>query len=262
MGSKRTQYAVQQDRQVKKEQRGGRPLKKESFQAEREARVVALSAKSTPQKNALAAFTEKQLIVLSGSAGTGKTELMAWWASKQWLEGKIDNIVICRPHQSLGNDYGAVTGNDTQKLLPFCMSMLMKFKKYLGIEILQNNFRYEVQESLFQEASGIQIVPIEKIQGLSFGPKTIILADELQNAYPAQIKALVTRSEEGCQLICAGDITQSALKATDNGLRRLEEALATHPHEDAIVVKFSPADNCRSGISGHLAQIFESQGAW
>ena len=262
MGTKRTRYAVQQERQVKKQERGGRPEKKETFQAEREARIIPLTAKNAPQKAALAAFEEKQLIILSGSAGTGKTELMAWYASKLWLEGKKNNIIICRPHQSLGNDYGAVTGNDTQKLLPFCMSMLMKFKKYLGVGILQNNFRYEVQEGLFQEASGIQIVPIEKIQGLSFDSNTIILADELQNAYPAQIKALVTRAEEGCQLLCAGDVTQSALREADNGLRKLLEALEQHPHADAAVIKFGPEHNCRSGISGHLAEIFESQGAW
>lgn len=267
MANPRTQQRTKNARERTKQEKGqesggGRPPKKESFQEERSARILPLVAKSQAQKKALAAFMEQQLVVLSGSAGTGKTELMAWYASKLWLEGTKDNIIICRPHQSLGNDYGAVTGNDTQKLLPFCMSMLMKFKKYLGVDILQANFRYEVQESLFQEASGIQIVPIEKIQGLSFGPKTIILADELQNAYPAQIKALVTRAEEGCQLICAGDITQSALKEADNGLRKLEEALAKHPHPDAVVVKFTPADNCRSGIAGHLASIFESQGAW
>lgn len=262
MGTPRTQQHNKNTQERKKQEKGGRPPKKESFQEERNARILPLIAKSQAQKTALAAFREKQLIVLSGSAGTGKTELMAWYASELWLRGLIDNIVICRPHQSLGNDYGAVTGNDTQKLLPFCMSMLMKFKKYLGVDILQANFRYDVQESLFQEASGIQIVPIEKIQGLSFGPRTIILADELQNAFPAQIKALVTRSEEGCQLLCAGDITQSALRVADNGLLKLEEALANHPHADALVVKFSPEDNCRSGISGHLAKIFENQGAW
>lgn len=260
---KRTQQAVKQQRQEKKEQRGGRPEKKESFIEERQARIVPLSAKNEPQKQALAAFIEKQMVVLSGSAGTGKTEIMSWWAAKLWLEGKIDTIVICRPNQALGNDPGAVPGNDTEKLLPYCMSMLMKFKKYLGIGILQNNFRYEVQESLFQEASGIMIVPIEKIQGLSFGRNTLILGDELQNAKPEQIKALVTRAEEGCQILLAGDVTQSAFKnPADNGLRKLEEALAAYPHEDAIVVKFSPEHNCRSGISGHLTSIFESQGAW
>ncbi|MNQ50875.1 hypothetical protein D3C85_648350 [compost metagenome] len=63
-------------------------------------------------------------------------------------------------------------------------------------------------------------------------------------------------------MICAGDITQSALKEVDNGLRKLEEALEKSPHNDATVIKFSPEHNCRSGISGHLAKIFESQGAW
>lgn len=256
---KRSAKQVVDDRWTKKEETGR--VIKEKFEEERAARVLPLVAKNEAQKKALKAFGEKQLIVLSGSAGTGKSELMCWWASKLWLEGVIDNIVICRPHQSLGNDYGAVTGNDTLKLLPFCMSMMMKFKKYLGYGILKNNFRMEITDGLFQEASGIQIVPIEKIQGLSFSSKTIILADELQNATAAQIKALVTRSEEGCQLICAGDTKQSAL-GSQNGLMTLEQALRLHPHEDAEIIKFTPKDNCRSGISGHLANIFEQEGNW
>lgn len=256
---KRNQDVVRDNRQAKKSSVGR--VIEPKFDEERQARVLPLVAKSDAQRDALKAFTEKQLVVLSGTAGTGKSELMCWWASKLWLEGTVDNIVICRPHQSLGNDYGAVTGNDTLKLLPFCMSMMMKFKKYLGYGILKNNFRMELTEGLFQEASGIQIVPIEKIQGLSFSSKTIILADELQNATSSQIKALVTRAEEGCQLIGAGDNRQSALGGV-NGLAKLEEALAAHPHEDAIVIKFTPKDNCRSGISGHLASIFEEQGNW
>ena len=259
MGTKRNQEAVKDSRQMKKGA-AGRCIE-EKFQEERMARVIPLQAKSEAQKEALKAFTEKQLVILSGSAGSGKSELMCWWASKLWLEGTIDNIVICRPHQSLGNDYGAVTGNDTLKLLPFCMSMMMKFKKYLGYGILKNNFRMEITEGLFQEASGIQIVPIEKIQGLSFNSKTIILADELQNATVAQIKALVTRAEEGAQLIGAGDKTQSALTGV-NGLAKLEDVLASNPHEDACIVRFTPKDNCRSGISGHLANIFEKEGTW
>lgn len=256
---KRNQEAVKSARQERHAEKG-REIK-DKFIEERTVRVLPLVAKNEAQKKALRAFAEKQLIVLSGSAGAGKSELMCWWASKLWLEGTIDNIVICRPHQSLGNDYGAVTGNDTLKLLPFCMSMMMKFKKYLGYGILKNNFRMEITEGLFQEASGIQIVPIEKIQGLSFSDKTIILADELQNATAAQIKALVTRAEEGCQLIGAGDPRQSAIGA-QNGLVVLEQALRLHPHPDAEIVKFTPKDNCRSGISGHLANIFEQEGNW
>jgi phosphate starvation-inducible PhoH-like protein len=257
---KRNQESVKLARQEKKEGKGMRVVK-EGFQEERTRAVIPLVAKSEAQKLALKAFTEKQLVVLSGSAGTGKSELMCWYASKLWLEGSIDNIVITRPHQHLGNNYGAVTGNDTLKLLPFCMSMMMKFKKYIGAGILKNNFRMEIMESLFNEVSGISIVPVEKIQGLSFDNRTIILADEVQGCTAAQVKALVTRAEEGALLICAGDKTQSPLKG-ENGLAVLEKVLQTHPHEDATIVRFTPKDNCRSGIAGHLANVFEQQGTW
>jgi phosphate starvation-inducible PhoH-like protein len=202
---------------------------KQKFQEERSRKIQQLEAKSKHQRDALEAFKNKPLCVLSGSSGVGKSELMCWWASKLWLEGKIDSIVITRPHQSLGNDYGAVSGNDAMKLLPFCMSMLMKFKKYLGVGILRNNFQMEVADGLFNEARGISIVPVEKIQGLSFNNRTILLADELQNATPAQVKALVTRCEEGAQLICAGDKTQSAIKG-ENGLAMLERILEKYQH--------------------------------
>lgn len=234
---------------------------KQKFQEERIRSIIPLAAKNEHQREALEAFKTKPLVVLSGSAGVGKSELMCWWASKLWLEGKIDTIVITRPHQSLGNDYGAVTGNDAMKLLPFCMSMLMKFKKYLGVGVLRNNFQMEVAEGLFQEARGISIIPVEKIQGLSFDERTILLADELQNATPAQVKALVTRAEEGCQLLCAGDKLQTALKGP-NGLAVLEEVLKKYPSKDAQIVHFTPMDNCRSGIAGHLADAFEKEGTW
>lgn len=255
--TKRNNRQVVEDRRVKKAETGR--VIQEKFEEGR--KIIPLVAKNESQKEALRAFTEKQLVVLSGTAGTGKSELMCWYASKLWLEGSIDNIVITRPHQHLGNDYGAVTGNDTLKLLPFCMSMMMKFKKYLGAGILKNNFRMEIMESLFNEVSGICIVPVEKIQGLSFDNRTIILADEVQGCTPAQVKALVTRAEEGALLICAGDKTQSPLKG-ENGLAVLEQVLASRPHPDAEIIRFTPKDNCRSGIAGHLAQVFEEQGTW
>lgn len=257
--AKRSRRSVVNDRQERKEELGR--VIKGKFMEDRQKTIKPLHAKNESQKKALKAFTEKQLVVLAGSAGVGKSEMMCWWASKLWLEGHVNNIVITRPHQQLGQDYGAVTGNDSMKLLPFCMSMLMKFKKYLGVGILRNNFRMDVSDVLFNEVSGINIVPIEKIQGLSFGGDTIILADELQNATPAQVKALVTRMEEGCQLICAGDLTQSALKG-DNGLSVLERVLEAYPHKDAEIIRFTTSDNCRSGISGHLADVFEQEGCW
>lgn len=234
---------------------------KDKFKEERQTRIIPLHPKSENQRKALRSFNNNVITVLSGSAGSGKTELMSWYASKLWLEGKVDNIVITRPHQQLGNDYGAVKGGDTEKLLPFCMSMLLKFKKYLGTNVLKNNFREINSDSLFFDVSGISIVPTEKIQGMSFGKGTIILADEQQCSTPAQMKALVTRIEDGGQLIIAGDKAQSPLKG-ENGLQVLEELIAKYPHKDIEVIKFTTKDNCRSGVSGHMANIFEKGGGW
>ena len=168
-------------------------------------------------------------------------------------------LVDNQNHLYVTDDFIVTHNTDTEKLMPFCMSMLMKFKKYLGVGVLRNNFRMDIGEQLFEEVSGIVIVPVEKIQGLSFDNKTIILCDEGQNTTPAQMKSLTTRMEEGCQLIVAGDKTQTALR-TQNGLHLLEEILLDDPHESAEIIRFTADDNCRSGISGHLTNIFEERG--
>lgn len=227
----------------------------------KDKKIAPLTAKNDRQKKALSALANKQLVVLSGSAGTGKTELICWWGCKLWLECKIDNIIITRPYKHLGADYGSTKGNDAEKLLPFCMSILNKLKKYLGVGVLKNNFKMDGFDNLFCEADGIQIVPIEKIQGMSYDDRTLIIADELQNAEISQVKALATRAEEGCRILCAGDPFQTALKQK-NGLIYLEHILEKYPTDLAEVIHFEKTDVVRGGLASHLVQAFEEEGVW
>lgn len=258
---KRNRQRVVNERWEKKQSYIRTEVQSEKFQEDRRKSIIPLTAKNDNQRLALQLFQSKQLILQSGSAGTGKTELACWWAAKLFLEGHVDNIVITRPHKHLGDDYGAVKGNDSEKLLPFCMSMLMKLKKYLGTGLLRSNFKIDPFDNLFSEVSGITIVPVEKIQGLSFNERTIIIADECQNNTVAQIKSLTTRMEEGCQIICCGDKLQTALKET-NGLDYLERIVKLHPHEDIGIVYYTPKDSCRKGVAGHLTNAFEQEGNW
>jgi len=223
--------------------------------------VPPLLAKNEAQKLALQAFAQKQIVILSGSAGTGKSTLMCWWAAKLWRTGQVDTIIITRPYQPLGKDIGAVPGSSFEKLLPYCMPMLMKFKEYLGVNVLKNSLVTSDVDFLFRTLSGIHIVPIEKIQGMSFNERTIILLDEAQSTTMSQMKAATTRLETGCQLIIAGDKVQTSLNQR-NGLEMIENILINHPHEDSRIVRFTPADNCRAGISGWLADIYEQQDKW
>lgn len=259
--SKRNKDKCMSSKQEKRENSSRLETQAEKYQAIRKRSIEPLIPKNLNQKITLSLLGQKQLIGLFGSSGTGKTEIAVWYACSRWLNGDIDNIIITRPYQHLGADYGATKGNDAEKLLPFCMSMLMKMKKRLGVGIMRNNFKIDSFDEIFSEADGIQIVPVEKIQGMSFNERTIIIGDEIQNTSVAQIKALTTRAEEGCQIILCGDDKQTALKGV-NGLTYLCEKLEQYPHELAAVVRFTPEDCCRTGITAHLTNIFEKDGNW
>lgn len=260
--TKRNRRNVQDARVEKKLNQGSRQeVQAQKFQEERRAKIKPLTAQSDNQKIALHNLHTKQLNLLVGSAGTGKTELMCWYAAKLWLEGEVDTIIITRPNKALGQDPGATPGGDTQKILAYVMSMLFKFKKYLGVNVLKNSLKMELAELLFNDTSGIYVYPIEKLQGMSFNSKTIVLADEIQSSSIAQVKSLVTRMESGAKLMISGDTTQSALSGV-NGLSYLIEKTKQYSHPDVGMVVFTPDDNCRKGISAHYTRIFEKEGQW
>lgn len=259
--AKRNRQKVQNRREEKKHNSSKREIQAQKFQEERKAQVIPLVAQNQNQKEALRNFKTKQLNILSGSSGCGKSELVVWWACKQWLEGSVKNIVITRPDKGHGDTY-PVPGGDAMKMLQFLFPLLMKMKKYLGVGILQNNLKLEDDEVLFAPTSGIQIVSMAKLGGMSFDGDTIVIADELQSATVAQAKALATRAEEGCQILITGDTTQTPLYKERNGLEYLEQTLMKYPHDLASVIKFTPDDCCRHGISAHLTRIFEMDGTW
>lgn len=234
---------------------------KDKFIEERVNRVPPLSPKNERQRAALSMLDKKQMMVLAGASGSGKTEISCWYASKLWIAGDIDNIIITRPNKSMNGDDAAIPGNDFQKTLPYTMAMLMKFKKYLGAGTLKNNLRQDMEEVLFHNVSGIQVYSMEKLNGLSFDHKTLIICDESQSSTVGQMKSLLTRCERGCRLFVCGDLLQSAI-GENNGLRYLLDTLKVHPNNDIGVVEFEPEDCCREGISAFFTKIFEEEGEW
>ena len=111
--AKRNRQKVMDRRQEKKHNSNRQGVQAQKYQEERKARIIPLQAQNENQKIALRNFNTKQLNVLSGSAGSGKTELCVWWACKEWLEGNVDNIVLTRPDKGLGDTYPVPGGNLT-----------------------------------------------------------------------------------------------------------------------------------------------------
>lgn len=255
--TKRNQQSIKRSRNDKRAEQGR--IIEEKYQEQR--RVPPLIPKNTRQAQALEYAATKQMIVLAGSSGSGKTEIAAYVASKLWREGKVDNVIITRPNKSMNGDDAAIPGNDFQKTLPYTMAILMKLKRYLGAGTLKCSLRQDMEEVLFNEVSGIQVYSMEKLNGLSFDSKTLIIADEVQSATVGQVKSLVTRCEKGCMLFVCGDPLQTAITG-ENGLEYLLKLLENNTHEDIGVVRFKPEDCQREGISAFFTEQFEKEGAW
>ena len=80
-------------------------------------------------------------------------------------------------------------------------------------DIFEQYFSYNQIERL------VKIEPLGYMRGRTF-TDTLIIADEMQNATPNQMKMLLTRVGEGTKLIVTGDLEQSDL-GPENGLEDL-----------------------------------------
>jgi phosphate starvation-inducible PhoH-like protein len=63
----------------------------------------------------------------------------------------------------------------------------------------------------------IEISPLAYMRGRTF-KNAWIIADEMQNATPSQMKMLLTRLGDGSKMVVTGDIQQADRKEADNGL--------------------------------------------
>jgi phosphate starvation-inducible protein PhoH len=73
----------------------------------------------------------------------------------------------------------------------------------------------EIDRMIFDKI--IDFGPIAHMRGRTF-TNAYIIADEMQNSTPLQMKMLLTRIGEGSKMIITGDLMQSDLKSETNGL--------------------------------------------
>jgi len=149
---------------------------------------------------------KKYIVFAIGPAGTGKTMLGVQMAIKQLREGVISKIVITRPAVSVDEEHGFLPGTLNQKMEPWTRPIIDVFEEY-----------YHPKEiaSMLEEGT-IEISPLAYMRGRTF-KHAYIVADEMQNATPSQMKMLLTRLGEGSRMVVTGDLHQ-ADRPTENGL--------------------------------------------
>jgi phosphate starvation-inducible PhoH-like protein len=149
---------------------------------------------------------KKFIVFAIGPAGTGKTMLGVQMAIKLYQEGVISKIIITRPAVSVDEEHGFLPGTLNQKMEPWTRPIMDVFAEYYHPR--------EIAEML--EDGTIEISPLAYMRGRTF-KNAFVVADEMQNATPSQMKMLLTRIGENSRMVVTGDLNQ-ADRPRENGL--------------------------------------------
>jgi phosphate starvation-inducible PhoH-like protein len=186
----------------------------------------------------------KDIVFGIGPAGTGKTLLAVQVAVKLFKAGKIDKIIVTRPAVSVDEDLGFLPGTLEDKMAPWTRPIF---------DVLREYFNAREIEGMIQEGI-IEIAPLAYMRGRTF-KHSFILADEMQNATPNQMKMLLTRLGEGSQMAVTGDLNQ-ADRIKDNGLINFTKLLSNTDQSCLDIVHFAQGDIERHAAVKAVLQVY------
>lgn len=169
---------------------------------------VQLYPKNLNQENYLAKLNnpQKMIVFATGPAGTGKTMLAVQWAVDQLKNGEVAKIIVTRPAVSVDEEHGFLPGDLNEKMAPWTRPIF---------DVIAENYNAKEIEHMVLEGI-IETSPLAYMRGRTF-KNAAVIADEMQNTTPSQMKMLLTRLGTGSKMVVTGDL-QQADRPSNNGL--------------------------------------------
>lgn len=180
-----------------------------------------------------------------GPAGTGKTLIATLLGIQALKLGEVERIVITRPAVSVDEQHGFLPGSLIEKMAPWTRPIFDVFEEYYSPK----------QLACMIEDGIIEVSPLAYMRGRTFKDAWII-ADEMQNATPSQMKMVLTRIGEGSKMVVTGDLDQHDRGFEENGLRDFLSKLDGQQQHIATV-NFSKNDVERSLIVAEVLTIYK-----
>lgn len=201
------------------------------------------------EKFVLALHDQSQHIVISvGPAGTGKSYLAMLAAIKALRAGQCDRIVLTRPAVGVDDEkHGFLPGDLNSKMEPWTRPLL---------DILREFYQPKIIAQMIEDQI-IEIAPLAFMRGRTF-KNCWIVADEMQNATPAQMQMLLTRIGENSRIIVTGDMEQTDRTTRNNGLLDLAQRLKAQRVNGLTICELGSRDIQRHPIISEVLQIYSN----
>ena len=183
-----------------------------------------------------------------GPAGTGKTLFACSSAIQELKKGYVDRIIITRPIISVDEELGFLPGSIEQKMNPWTRPIFDIFSEFISL----SEIKHMVDNGV------IEISPLAFMRGRTF-KRCFIIADEMQNSSPKQMKMLLTRLGDDSRMVVTGDLKQSD-RSNDNGLydfiTRFQES-STKFNSSIQYVELNDHDIQRSPVVSSILKIYD-----
>jgi phosphate starvation-inducible protein PhoH and related proteins len=187
----------------------------------------------------------RYIVFAMGPAGCGKTLLATLYAIHGLQSGDYDKIIITRPAVSVDEQHGFLPGDLNAKMQPWVLPILDVFKEHYSVQ--------QVERLILDEK--IEVAPLAYMRGRTF-KNAIILADEMQNATPSQMKMVLTRIGEGSRMVVTGDLRQHDRGFEQNGLKDFLLRLHTAHSQSIAVVEFGSTDIERHPVIEEVLALY------